>query len=148
MIVWKVMTGPLQLEDLPKLDRMVSEFDQISEDGPGRILRGRDDDMMTLSLELFLIFADVETWWHPFKTFLAEEKNMTWTEINTMTSFQTLLSDFLFDLSNAKQQYNFKFNGSLVCNQPTPAILVRVLSALLANNPYNISYCKTINRES
>jgi len=102
--VW-VMTGPLELEDLPKLDRMVSEFDQISEDGPGRILR------------------DVETWWHPFKTFLAEEKNMTWTEINTMTSFQTLLSDFLFDLSNAKQQYNFKFNGSLVCNQPTPAIL-------------------------
>ena len=38
--VIKVITGPLELEDLPKLDRMVSEFDAISEVGPERILRG------------------------------------------------------------------------------------------------------------
>ena len=37
--VW-VMTGPLELEDLPKLDKMVSDFDKISEIGPARILRG------------------------------------------------------------------------------------------------------------
>jgi hypothetical protein len=37
----QVMTGPIELEDLPKLEKMVSEFDQISEEGPSRILRGR-----------------------------------------------------------------------------------------------------------
>lgn len=102
--VW-VMTGPIELEDLPKLEKMVSKFDQISEEGPSRILR------------------EVESWWHPFKKFLADEKNLTWTEIETMDSFQMILSDFLFDLSNAKQQYNFKFNGTLVCNEPTPSIM-------------------------
>ena len=100
------MTGPIELEDLPKLEKMVSGFEQISEEGPSRILRG------------------IESWWHPFKKFLAEERNMTWTELETMDSFQMVLSDFLFDLSNAKQQYNFKFNGTLVCNEPAPSILV------------------------
>jgi len=102
--VW-VMTGPIELEDLPKLEKMVSGFDQISEEGPSRILRG------------------IESWWHPFKKFLAEERNMTWTELETMDSFQMVLSDFLFDLSNAKQQFNFRFNGTLVCNEPAPSIL-------------------------
>ena len=37
----QVMTGPIELEDLPKLEKMVSEFDQISEEGPSRILRGK-----------------------------------------------------------------------------------------------------------
>ena len=36
--------------------------------------------------------------------------------------FHTHLSDFLFDVSNAKQQFNFKFDGVLDCNKPTPAI--------------------------
>ena len=36
--------------------------------------------------------------------------------------FHTHLSDFLFDVSNAKQQFNFKFNGTLECNKPTPPI--------------------------
>jgi len=102
--VW-VMTGPLELEDLPKLDKMVSDFDKISEIGPARILR------------------EVKSWWHPFNTFLAEKKNMTWTELETLESFQMALSDFLFDVSNAKQQYNFKFDGSLVCNEPAPRIM-------------------------
>ncbi len=37
----KVMTGSLQLEDLPKLDKMVNDFDAITEDGPNKILRGK-----------------------------------------------------------------------------------------------------------
>ena len=36
----KVMTGSLQLEDLPKLDQMVDNFYEISKDGPKKILRG------------------------------------------------------------------------------------------------------------
>lgn len=35
------MTGSLQLEDLPKLDKMVNDFDAIKEDGPNKILRGK-----------------------------------------------------------------------------------------------------------
>ena len=37
------MTGSLQLEDLPKLDKMVNDFYAISEDGPNKILRGNTD---------------------------------------------------------------------------------------------------------
>ena len=34
------MTGTLELEDLPKLDQMVENFYEISQDGPQKILRG------------------------------------------------------------------------------------------------------------
>ena len=34
------MTGTLDLQDLSKLDQMVENFYRISEDGPGKILRG------------------------------------------------------------------------------------------------------------
>ena len=77
----------------------------------------------------------------PFKSYLETKKNITWSQLNTNSQFHTYLrleripsknhiktvsllySDFLFDVNNAKQQYNFKFNGSLACNKPTPSIM-------------------------
>lgn len=100
-----VMTGSLQLEDLPKLDKMVNDFDAIKEDGPNKILR------------------DVKSWWRPFQSFLQDKKNMTWDQMETTTEFRTMLSDFLFDVNNAKQQFNFKFAGDLECNSPSPPII-------------------------
>ena len=65
---------------------------------------------------------EVDTWWTPFKKFIKEKKNISIDQINSTLMFQTHLSDFLFDVSNAKQQFNFKFNGSLTCSKPTPDI--------------------------
>jgi len=100
-----VMTGSLQIEDLQKLDKMVNDFDAIRENGPNKILR------------------EVKSWWRPFQSFLKNKKNMTWDQLETTTEFRTVLSDFLFDVSNAKQQFNFKFDGELECNTPTPPII-------------------------
>ena len=36
-----------------------------------------------------------------------------------------MLSDFLFDIENSKEQNQFKFNGTLVCSEPVPPIIVR-----------------------
>ena len=65
---------------------------------------------------------EVDSWWTPFKQFINEKNNITVDQINSTLMFHTLLSDFLFDVSNAKQQFNFKFNGSLHCSEPTPDI--------------------------
>ena len=65
---------------------------------------------------------EVDSWWSPFKQYINEEKNISIDQINSSLMFHTLLSDFLFDVSNAKQQFNFKFNGSLRCGEPTPDI--------------------------
>ena len=65
---------------------------------------------------------EVDSWWSPFKQYINEEKNISIDQINSTLMFHTLLSDFLFDVSNAKQQFNFKFNGSLRCGEPTPDI--------------------------
>ena len=48
----------------------------------------------------------------------------------TGTRFKTvpLFSDFLFDVNNAKQQFNFKFNGSLECGEAAPAIVATQLT--------------------
>lgn len=68
---------------------------------------------------------------------------MTWDQMETTTEFRTMLrlflenlrrthfnvtitfnrSDFLFDVNNAKQQFNFKFAGDLECNRPSPPII-------------------------
>jgi hypothetical protein len=101
----QVMTGPLALEDLPGLDRMVAALERAAEPGPERILR------------------TVESWWPSFKLFLVRHRNTTWDGIQEFSTFQLLLTDFLFDVDNSKQQSNFKFNGSLICNQPAPPIL-------------------------
>ena len=66
--------------------------------------------------------SEVDTWWTPFKNFITEKKNTSVGQINSTLMFQSLLSDFLFDVSNAKQQFNFKFNGSLHCGKATPHI--------------------------
>ena len=34
------MTGAIDVEDLPNLDKMVNDFYSLSEDGPNKILRG------------------------------------------------------------------------------------------------------------
>ena len=38
----QVMTGPLVLEDLPRLDGMVGAFERVAKDGPDKILREVD----------------------------------------------------------------------------------------------------------
>ena len=85
----------------------------------------------------------MKTWWRPFQLFLEDKKNMTWDQMETTTEFRTMLrlfleklrktqvnnnitfnySDFLFDVNNAKQQFNFKFAGELECNRPSPPII-------------------------
>jgi len=101
----QVMTGPLVLEDLPRLDGMVGAFERVAQDGPDKILR------------------EVDSWWPRFKQFLEEDKNKTWQDLNTLDNFHLMLSDFLFDIENSKEQNQFKFNGTLVCSQPVPPII-------------------------
>ena len=67
-------------------------------------------------------YLEVDCWWTPFKKFINEKKNISIDQINSTLMFQTHLSDFLFDVSHAKQQFNFKFNGSLECSKPAPDI--------------------------
>jgi len=101
----QVMTGPLELEDLSGLDRMVSAFEAVAVDGPDKILR------------------DVNSWWPGFKQFLVEKKNTTWVHLDSFHTFKLFLSDFLFDVNHSKEQNSFKFNGTLVCNEPVPPII-------------------------
>jgi len=101
----QVMTGPLVLEDLPRLDGMVAAFERVAQDGPDKILR------------------EVDSWWPRFKKFLEEDKNKTWQDLDTLDNFHLMLSDFLFDIENSKEQNQFKFNGTLVCSQPVPPII-------------------------
>ena len=68
-----------------------------------------------------------------------KEKNITWTDLESSEMFQKMLSDFLFDLSNAKEQYNFKFDGELVCNKAAPKILVMILNSRLKDDYMNDS---------
>ena len=120
------MTGTLEVEDLPKLDQMVDNFYKISQDGPEKILRGllyKISNINKISCRVSLqSHLEVDTWWTPFKQFIREKKNISVDQINSTLMFHTHLSDFLFDVSNAKQQFNFKFNGSLCCGSPTPDI--------------------------
>ena len=64
------MTGPLELEDLSGLDRMVSAFEAVAVDGPDKILR------------------DVNSWWPGFKQFLVEKKNTTWVHLDSFHTFK------------------------------------------------------------
>jgi len=100
-----VMTGPLDWTDMARLDQMVTQLEQASQPGPSRILRS------------------VDSWWPPFKQFLSEKKNISWTDMIEEEEFQTFLGDFLFDVDNAKQQANFRFSSTLQCGEPAPPIL-------------------------
>jgi len=84
---------------------MVGAFERVAQDGPDKILR------------------EVDSWWPRFKQFLEEDKNKTWQDLDTLDNFHLMLSDFLFDIENSKEQNQFKFNGTLVCSQPVPPII-------------------------
>ena len=73
---------------------------------------------------IYICILAVDSWWPSFKNFLPKKKNLTWTEIENEQQFQLLLSDYLFDVDNAKQQANFKFSQPLECGDPAPPILV------------------------
>ena len=73
---------------------------------------------------IIIFISAIDSWWPPFKTFLTEKRNISWDEIKDEQQFQFLLSDFLFDVDNAKQQASFKFSGPLECGEPAPPILV------------------------
>ena len=77
-----------------------------------------------LSYIIVIFISAIDSWWPPFKTFLTEKRNMSWNEINDDQHFKYLLSDFLFDVDNAKQQASFKFSSPLECGKPAPTILV------------------------
>ena len=80
----------------------------------------------------------IDAWWPNFKTFIAEERNITdWrqtingssangTEVteSDRTKFPMLLSDFLFSRRGSKYKNYFHFAGELVCNAPVPNITV------------------------
>ena len=66
----------------------------------------------------------MDSWWPGFKQYLLTRQNTSWTALSTSHQFHTHLSNFLFDLSHAKQQFNFKFDGPLVCGEPvSPTVL-------------------------
>ena len=83
------MTGPLVLEDLPRLDEMVGEFERVAQDGPDKILREVDSwwpryPIIILNQERLtsLIFR--------FKQFLEDDKNKTWHDLDTLEDFHVI----------------------------------------------------------
>ena len=93
----------------------------------------------------------MDAWWTNFKTYLAESRNLsdwrsilksfdkTETEIKSpfeapqsdnnsrsRSSFEFLLSQFLFSRHGSKFKRNFRFDGNLTCNQPAPPIKVNI----------------------
>lgn len=70
-------------------------------------------------------FSDVDSWWTALKKYTHEKTNYTsWQELADPLIFPRVLSDFLFDASGSRYKANFRFDGQLICNQPTPNILV------------------------
>lgn len=123
-----IYTGKLDpITDLEKIDRLVTQLQTEAE--KKTILKG------------------VDAWWTNFKTYLAESRNLSdWrsilksfdkseTEIKSpfeapqsdnnsrsKSSFEFLLSQFLFSRHGSKFKRNFRFDGNLTCNQPAPPI--------------------------
>ena len=116
-----IMTGPIHWSDLNGLDRMVSQLQEKTNPGPEKILRCKF--IIICSLDILLILA-VESWWPSFKGYLDSKKNISWQEIEDNNHFQSLLSSFLFDVDNAKQQANIRFSSPLICGLPAPPIIV------------------------
>ena len=69
--------------------------------------------------------VDVDSWWTSFKQYTTDNTNLTsWEDLADPEVFPMVLSDFLFDSSGSRYKANFRFDGDLVCNRPTPTILV------------------------
>ena len=81
------MTGPLVLDDLPRLDGMIGAFEEVAEDGPDKILRKVDSwwprsSICKLSLSPFSKQTFIR-----FKMFLEQDKNKTWQDLDTLENF-------------------------------------------------------------
>ena len=113
-----IYTGELDPEiDLEEMDRLVKELQDL--------------------VEKEKYITSVDSWWTEFKTFLLEKYNIkNWknsviyknhpdrdSKSPNSRSFYFLLSDFLFTPIGAKYKEDFVINGTLVCNEPAPAVL-------------------------
>ena len=94
-----VYTGPFTSADLPKLDLMVDKLQMMV-----------DEDLVA-----------VTTWWTDFKAWLAAE-NKNWTYMEE-SNFRSDLADFLHSVRGARFSRDFRFNGSLDCNQAAPPLI-------------------------
>ena len=94
-----VYTGPFNSADLPKLDQMVDKLQMMV-----------DEDLVA-----------VTTWWTDFKAWLAAE-NKNWTYLEE-SNFRSDLADFLHSVRGARFSRDFRFNGSLNCNQAAPPLI-------------------------
>ena len=112
----KVYTGALNPEtDLEKMDILIDELSGLVSEGK--------------------YLTSVDSWWTEFKIFLVEKYQITdWKKsviliedkdvgYRATKSFSFLLSDFLFTPIGAKYKEHFVLNGTLVCNEPSPAVL-------------------------
>ena len=76
----------------------------------------------------------MDSWWSQFKSYLAEDKNVTdWRAtveeeegqgMGSAGNFSLHLSGFLFSKAGSKYKKNFLFSGELLCNSPAPEIKV------------------------
>ena len=83
----QVMTGPLVLDDLPRLDGMIMAFEEVAEDGPDKILRKVDSWWPRSSIcKLSLLPFSKQTFTR-FKMFLEQDKNKTWQDLDTLENF-------------------------------------------------------------
>ena len=105
-----VYTGPFNSADLPKLDQMVDKLQMMV-----------DEDLVA-----------VTTWWTDFKAWLAAE-NKNWTYLEE-SNFRSDLADFLHSVRGARFSRDFRFNGSLDCNQAAPPLIASRFS-LRGNTP-------------
>jgi len=74
------------------------------------------------------LIRSIDSWTTAFKGFLSEldpsnSADFQWSSLNR-ESFQERLSHFLFSPTGAKYRPMFKFDGTLVCGQPAPTVLV------------------------
>ena len=81
------MTGPLVLDDLPRLDGMIGAFEEVAEDGPDKILRKVDSWWPRLYICKFSLSPFSNSTSTRFKMFLEQDKNKTWQDLDTLENF-------------------------------------------------------------
>jgi len=100
----EVYTGPVNYTQITNFNKLTESLEDIR--------------------DLGLYVKDVDSWWTALKKYTHEKTNYTsWQELANPLIFPRVLSDFLFDASGSRYKANFRFDGQLICNQPTPNIL-------------------------
>ena len=100
---WKaeMYTGHLHPSDLPSLDSLVRELEELPH------------------------LESVTSWWTEFRDWAGEQGSEpgSWKNLTSDSHFPSALSQFLHSVRGARYQPDFRFAGELICGQAAPSIL-------------------------